>query len=257
MFAKKQQDSSNPFVKKKNILFLFTIAFIALTTSCSQYQYITITSDLIQNTQKEFICENDTVLIRYNFTGENFPVTLSIYNKLQKPLYLDWSRTVIIYNNEEVKDAFSGDESTSYIAPQSKITVSSRMLQNHFFELLPTDSSYKTKIITLDGPKKVKTVSFNSHTTPVFFSSIVTLSTQKDNSDAFYFENPFWIADIYQTSTQPSSMIPHTVNQFYINKYNENGSYNSFLQNSDPEFVLRCLEFLFLLRFADRVEFRY
>jgi hypothetical protein len=212
---------------------------------------------MIQNKQKEYICENDTILIRYNFNGENFPVTVSIFNKLQKPLYLDWSRTVIIYNNEEVKDAFNGNESTSYIAPQSTITVSSRMLQNHFFEILPSDSLYKTKISTVDGNKMVKTVSFKSNTTPVYFRSIVTLSTLKDMSDAFYFENPFWIADIYQTSTQPSSLITNSVNQFYINKNNGNGSSNSFLQNSDPEFVLRCLEFLFLLRFADRVEIRY
>ena len=72
-------------LKSKNALF---IILIFTGYSCSQYQYISINSNLNHNEEKEFINENDTVLIKYTFADENIPLIITIYNKLQQPIYI-------------------------------------------------------------------------------------------------------------------------------------------------------------------------
>ncbi|HNC30155.1 MAG TPA: hypothetical protein PKX08_09130, partial [Cyclobacteriaceae bacterium] len=69
-------------------------ALCIVCTGCSTYQYVTVSSPL--KTQNEFIAENDTVKISYDFSGEQGPVKISIYNKLSTPLYVDWSKSALI-----------------------------------------------------------------------------------------------------------------------------------------------------------------
>jgi hypothetical protein len=241
-------------------LLLAILFFVTLfLTGCSQFQYVTVDSNLYQNKQKEFICENDTLLIRYTFTGENFPITISVFNKLQKPLYIDWSKTVVILNNEQLKDAFEGNGLSSYIAPQSNITVRSRMLHNRFFEIYPTDTTTKTRITTTEGSKQVKNTTFTPNSTPVYFRNSITFSTMADLSNSFYFDNPFWISSIYQTSSQPSDILEKQANQFFICKNNENNDhyYYSSNENHNSDLFLRWLELILLIRFAHHVEVRF
>ncbi len=47
----------------------------------------------------DFVQENDTVRISYRFWGENAPVTITIYNKLDEPLYVDWGRSALIIDD--------------------------------------------------------------------------------------------------------------------------------------------------------------
>jgi len=64
---------------------------------------------LYQNEKKEFVIENDTALLKYTFAGENFPITISIFNKLLQPLYVDLGRSTVIINNFQINDPFYHD----------------------------------------------------------------------------------------------------------------------------------------------------
>lgn len=93
------------FIPLASLYFMFT--------SCTTYQYMTVSSNNIQqNDKKEFLLENDSIRLTYNFNGANAPVNLEVKNKLDKPIYIDWKRSVLIIN----------DRATSY-APGS-LTVS-------------------------------------------------------------------------------------------------------------------------------------
>ena len=78
--------SSKKRISVGNIFYLF-LCFLLLS-GCSKFQYVYIDSHLQQNEKKEFTTENDTVMIKYSFAGKDFPITLTIFNKLNQPLYI-------------------------------------------------------------------------------------------------------------------------------------------------------------------------
>lgn len=118
----------------KSILPL-TFLSIAILSGCSRYQYISVNSHLEQNDQKEFVNENDTVSIKYSFAGENFPLTITLYNKLRQPLYIDLQRSTVVINDAQVNGPFYRDDQISFVAPLSYATVKSNPLKNQFIEL--------------------------------------------------------------------------------------------------------------------------
>ena len=87
----------------RNLLYLFVFAALLLGLSaCSSYYYSMLNSnDPVgeKNERGDFVQENDTVRISYRFWGENAPVTITIYNKLDEPLYVDWGRSALIIDD--------------------------------------------------------------------------------------------------------------------------------------------------------------
>ena len=78
-----------------------------MVAGCNRYQYMYVSSHLDQNEKKEFILENDTVQIKYSFTGENFPLTITLYNKLSQPIYIDLERSTVVMNNMQIAARFT------------------------------------------------------------------------------------------------------------------------------------------------------
>lgn len=105
-------------------LLLYGITF--LFGSCTTFQYATINSSSVKKNEKqEFIIENDSLQLVYNFNGRNAPVNITIHNKLNVPMYIDWQRSAIIVNDMassyvpdkvQIEGSFSGT-SNSYVVP--------------------------------------------------------------------------------------------------------------------------------------------
>ena len=81
------------------------LALVAcVLVSCSTYQVNVLSST---NTTKDdktgvFNFENDSVKITYSFYGNNAPVSIQVFNKLDKPLYIDWQRSAAIIGDNAV-----------------------------------------------------------------------------------------------------------------------------------------------------------
>ena len=193
--------------------FLLYVSIIFLS-GCSRYQYISVNSNLYQNEKKEFISENDTVMIKYTFAGENFPITVTIYNKLLQPLYIDLGRSTVIINNYQATDPFYRDGQISYIAPLSNATITSNPLKDKFISANPQDSSSKASALLTDG----KIHLYDESSTPLFFRSILAITTHEDYTSPTFFDYSFWASDIQMTFNSPSSRIYKPSNQFYISK---------------------------------------
>jgi hypothetical protein len=94
---------------------LSTLALLTcMLLSCSTYQVNVLSST---NTTKDdktgvFKFENDSVKITYSFYGNNAPVSIQVFNKLDKPLYVDWQRSAAII----------GDDAVSYMPNQVNIS---------------------------------------------------------------------------------------------------------------------------------------
>jgi hypothetical protein len=192
------------------------ISILVLVSGCSKYQYVFVDSHLYKNENKEFITETDTVMVKYTFSGENFPINLTIYNKLQQPLYIDWGRSVVIINNIQMDGSFYRDGQVSFIAPLSYVKVSSNNLQNQFIKIHENNvQSY----VTLSGSgTRGKKYSFDETSTPLFFRNILALTTNEDYSMPTFFDYSFWVSDVIQAGAGPKTMMYNPPNQFYIKK---------------------------------------
>src|SRR5258706_7879221 len=81
---------------------LLSIGLILLTfSSCASYQYLTLDSPEVQkNNKKEFTWENDTMRLTYNFHGEGGPLSMTVYNKMDKPLFVNWKKSALIRDGQ-------------------------------------------------------------------------------------------------------------------------------------------------------------
>jgi hypothetical protein len=195
-------------------LHLLLLFYVIMLSGCSRYQYMYVSSHLDQNDKKEFIVENDTVQIKYSFTGENFPLTITLYNKLRQPIYIDLERSTVVINNMQIAGPFYRENQISFVAPLSFATLYSNPLKDQPIELNPKDSAInKVTQINLG-----KIYSFDEATTPVYFRIILALTLNDDYSLPTFFDYSFWVSDILQTTTVPKSMPDKPSNQFYIGK---------------------------------------
>jgi hypothetical protein len=86
-------------------LFLPAILLLSLfLVSCSKYQINILSSTNSVKDEKTgiFTTENDSVKITYSFNGEKAPVSIHIYNKLNKPIFVDWNRSAAVVDGKAI-----------------------------------------------------------------------------------------------------------------------------------------------------------
>jgi len=203
--------------KSKMILVLACFGILVFS-GCSQYQYISMNSNLKQNDNREYISENDTVQTKYIFAGRDCPMRVKIYNKLQIPLYIDWSRSALIIDTDQVSDPFYHDSTYSLIDPHASIELSGILVQNCFIPTSPNDSAAKVLIYTNCGTTEVTRYSYTPDTSPLYARCYLVLSTLEDGSAPCYIDDQFWVSDIKKTMACPASLAYKPYNEFYVKK---------------------------------------
>src|SRR5215208_2013722 len=94
----------------RTALLLMSTALVL--TSCSKYQFFTLAGENIsKNEKQEFVAENDTFRVIYDFHGDKGPIRVSIYNKSNKPMQVDCSRSAVI----------AGENSNGYYKNELKL----------------------------------------------------------------------------------------------------------------------------------------
>ena len=86
----------------KRMLFVLSVVALLCMSSCSSYYYSVLESnDAVgeKNDDKDFVIENDSVCISYCFYGEDAPISITVYNKMDEPLFVDWQRSALIIDD--------------------------------------------------------------------------------------------------------------------------------------------------------------
>jgi len=229
---------------KKLMMFLTVALFLS---SCSRYYVSTLESSNAKKSEETgaFTFENDTLAVTYNFNGQNAPVNIEFYNKLNEPLYIDWQRSALIkgdraisfsgrnisfsgnlsgssidfnnkgtysdlsFYNANLKGNASLPEEISFIPPKSKITKTPlKLAEQHNYKTL-ADSVYEKSFITLNDRAGVwgKAASFNSQNSPLSFKSYLTLYTEQDNKRKnFSLVQDFYLAGLLKSYINPKMM---------------------------------------------------
>jgi len=65
------------------------LLFLPFFIACNRYQYATVgSSQLGKNRKNEFVFGNDSLIVVYNFMGQNLGATITVVNNLPEPVYI-------------------------------------------------------------------------------------------------------------------------------------------------------------------------
>jgi len=181
-----------------------------------------------KNAQSEFVLEDDSIDIIYNFHGENAPITVGVYNKMSKPVYIDWRKSGIIIDNHsntyrEPLDAYAaqGDTGTvdygrflndpeglGFVKPGSRLNTQVLELANFNFHKIPEDkftSEYKETHFD-NFERKFKRIFYTWEDSPIYIQTFLTVYEKaNDMSDPLYYENEFYMSQLIRGGkTSPS-----------------------------------------------------
>lgn len=239
------------FIKRSIVIFTGILLF----SSCKEYQFATVISDTYRPEIHENVIENDTVLIRYLFLGENCPITVSIFNKLKQPLYVDWSKSSVIINSEKqsywvdearinstsrelsyqytksisttygnMQGSIIKNEKISFIPPNAGVVYTPIQIQPNWIEVGSEEyTGEKVKIATVYGAVKGNAFTYNKSQTPLDFRSFLTLSVDEQFSKPMYFDNAFWVSEIFTTKAKPEELSNIFPNQFHNTRTTKGG----------------------------------
>ncbi len=226
---------------RRSVLFASLLLF--MFSGCSRYQYIAISGNTHQNKTENFVVENDTAKVVYSFSGDNFPVRVQIYNKLNRPIYVDWDKTLLTVNGKATSYwqnsatftgsfyaySFSGtihtNEKISYIPPRSYVESPVFYLKERLFNTRNFGSAKVESYTSSSGQEWGwrKKYSFNKENSPLKLKSYIALSTDKDFSTEFHLTSSFWVNNVSQTGVSPKQLQDPNAPKTYIHKLTTGG----------------------------------
>jgi len=217
---------------------ILTIILAFTFTSCGSYIQIMDTQTTNCKTESDtHFFENDSIKITYNFWGLHGNMAFSVFNKTDKPLYINWKNSSFIVNGEkydywsEVENTHTSSVSTGY-AIHSRYGVSSGVSKTSAesvttkpekvtfippkssskkvsFYLMPQDyftlskNKKETEVPYSVKPKKKATVYVDSYTndnTPVSFRNYIAISGSEDATSFVFIDNEFYVSAVREMS---------------------------------------------------------
>jgi len=228
------------------------IVVIIFITSCTSFQYITMESDLPKSQYNDFFFENDTIQIVYSFDGSDCPINLNIYNKLKKPLYINWDKSAIVINGtsrplkpnisllsgmmdgisiasnnltysfNDLNGSIKHSDRLGFIPPESELNISTSAGQSGFIDITKADSSaYNVVLNSSYDQLRVKEHYYSKDTSPLNVRCFITYTDNSDATQSFTDSN-FWISKIFKSSS--STIIP-SPDRYHVSKITNFGGF--------------------------------
>lgn len=211
--------------------------------SCKSYMINTMSSTTAHTVENTgiLIAETDSVRISYNFEGENSPLKIEIYNKLNEPLFVNWANSAIIYqgkaysiagNNATVDLTATGDswkidrsisltdgkisgniglpKDMSFLPPHAAIDRTTGLLNSIDGSAYNSINFTKTAFNSANGEGIIytKAAEFTAADSPLSFKCYITCYTLKDNQPKpFALQQDFFISRVVKTHTRPKQIM--------------------------------------------------
>ncbi|RNC64682.1 hypothetical protein [Proteiniphilum sp. X52] len=239
----------------KNAVLFLIVSLGLLTSGCTTYYYSTVQSyekELLRNQDGSFRTSRNDLSVNYSFKDLGGKVVYEIHNESEDPVFVDWSRSVIIAEDYAVQlrdnnARFHGDVSTTtfhfsntnYSASSGSISGRVVLPQSDLFVPPHSKVVYSpmalSRILNLDIPaylyrkrdiglSSVRFINFTEEDTPLKFRSYLTIVNDRDKSQTV-FEDVFFISEIIKTGSK-NDLLSRDVQQrgdiFYIEIVNRN-----------------------------------
>ena len=220
-------------------LLIISMAAMGLLSACSTYQMNTVSSTNTSLDEKAggFKFENDSLKITYAFAGQDMPIHVTIYNKLNEPVYVDWKRSALISDNQSYSYAdeavqINGDisgtsvgrgityssasvnaqatlpQNVVFVPPHTQVTKNVSKLDKNKLKYIAGESFVKTKVPGYGlGDENVKIANFDKENSPYLFKSYLTVYTLDGNTPKFTaYQNDFYVSQIIRSSLAPEGL---------------------------------------------------
>ncbi|RFM28433.1 hypothetical protein DXN05_06375 [Deminuibacter soli] len=210
--------------------------------SCQRYQICTVSSydSPRKANDSSFVFENDSLKITYSFAGNHAPVAVTVFNKADYPLYIDWQRSALVTNDSAmsyVPDAarfgasYYGNsynlnrdlsvnyanmngsmelpKNTEFIPPHAFIKRTTLELAQEFFTNIPDSlfhTVYSYPVDEEDTKHRGKKAVFDSLNSPLVFTSYLAVYNNLPavNPNAGLYKQRFYISELIKTTNNPA-----------------------------------------------------
>lgn len=223
-------------------------AIILLPSCASTYFYSTVSTtdqNMIKLHNGDFLVDNDTVSITYSFNGYDVPIWMSIHNKMDKPLLVDWKKSFLIVEDIATSYSKSGGtyegvsrsygsayqtptgwtfsessaitrgnidmpENVTFIPPRTKTEYEGLRVEDINYKEVLVPADYTTMTINGKGdrPKEVQGVDFDPKNSPLRFRSYLTFYAEDIPEKTFVYDQSFFISRVVKTTSSPSGLSP-------------------------------------------------
>jgi|GEM_PF-413096 len=147
-------------MKQTNFKIILLVFIFSTILSCKNYVQVIKTkgtnTELLENL---YVFENDTLKIIYSFWHEKGLMSFSIYNKLDKPIYIDWKKTSYIDNGVKLNywrdEAITNTSFHSYIYSGPGLNPYLNSKSNTISDIngFAVSNSFKPERVTFIPPK--------------------------------------------------------------------------------------------------------
>ncbi|HPG30132.1 MAG TPA: hypothetical protein PKY81_10450 [bacterium] len=216
---------------KKFMILIISIIF--LISCASKMQLIEVKNESIILKDDKYLYQDINVDIGYDFWGKNGIMQFYVFNKSNKPIYIDWKKSSFVYNDIKQSYWFDKDElktnsyekkyydsffktintnsklygsiyrpeRISFIPPLS--TIYNPLPYKILFNQLDMKNAIPVTILspilsekTKNKLIKVLRKNFDNKNSPVIFRNFLTLSFKENFEEEFYIDSTFWISEI-------------------------------------------------------------
>lgn len=191
------------------------------------------TSPKVTEGKDHYVFDNDTVRIVYSFWAKHCPFGFSIENKLSTPIYIDWKKSNLVYNNApnvywtdetivktksvttgvgyrvtsqvSVGAANTSEESVirpkeriTFLPPSSKIERNEYSIENAAYYVMDLSANGET-VPNDSKPEKMTKVyrqSFSEESSPINLTNFLTLSSKENFEQEWFIENSFYLKEV-------------------------------------------------------------
>lgn len=215
-----------------------SIIVVAILFSACSNKYVQIFetgSNNMVNQDSTWIFENDTVKISYHLWSEKGVLTFTVFNKLDKPLYINWKKSAFIYNGNKLnywddieKTSFRSNSLHYYWGPAKNNIANTTTAGNaqttkaEAITFIPPKSNYTRaqfyilpisyfkfqdlpfKRYTIPDPNNSKNkyviyqLDYEQNNTPVSFRNYLSFTTDENSDKLFVADNHFYISRILE-----------------------------------------------------------
>ncbi|UFH56072.1 hypothetical protein [Spirosoma sp. KNUC1025] len=206
------------------ILAFFLLCSVVLLGCSPNVQLVTVRGSNVHQTDDGLLLDNDTLTLQYNFASERGVIHITLINKLNQPLYVDWKRSSLIvgkdkldywYDVAEVQltsltdsrlnryiysaGTILKDDKIGFIPPQTRLDKQQFVLVPQGALILPGSFKTEQEASNLSNRKKpvvVNVYNYSADQSPLTFRNYLTLSTDKDFRNEFHIDTKFWASEV-------------------------------------------------------------
>lgn len=197
---------------------------IVILSCTPRIQVVSLSGSNLLHDKQGLLLDNDSLSIYYSFASKRGQIHISIFNKLNEPIYVDWKHSSLIIGQDKLDywydvatvqlsgnsyghrywyylgGTITKEDPIGFIPPQTR-------LDKAMFTLIPEGTLKLTGAYTLEQERSqmfqtyrkmlnIPAYSYTASQSPFAFRSYLTFSTDRGFRTEFHYDTRFWASTV-------------------------------------------------------------